>query len=107
MLDQILAFTFHYRSLQKNVYLNSRGSVLMSPCRYACCLCAKARNEILGLLRQRKLLNSRKLEETQILVFLLEFLYSKEGFCINDFSHKGVASQDTRVCVCVCKGGEG
>lgn len=32
----------------------------MSPCRYACCLCAKARNEVLGLLRQRKLLNSRE-----------------------------------------------
>ena len=60
MLDQILAFTFCYQSLQKNVDLSSRGSVPMSPCRYACCLCAKARNEVLGLLRQTKLSNSRE-----------------------------------------------
>lgn len=60
MLDQILAFTFCYRSLQKNVDLSSRGSAPMSPCRYASCLGAKARNEVLGLLRQRKLLNSRE-----------------------------------------------
>lgn len=108
MLDQILAFTFCYQSLQKNVDLSSRGSVPMSPCRYACCLCAKARNEVLGLLRQRKLLNSTEIgRNLNPSVFTRIFFHSNEGFCINDFSHKGVASQDTRVCMCVRKGGEG
>lgn len=102
MLDQILAFTFHYRSLQRNVYLSGRGFVPMSPCRYACCLGAKARNKVLGLLRQRKLLSSREIgRRWNPSVFTgISFILMK-AFALMVFHTKGWPGRYTSVHACV------
>lgn len=79
----------------------------MSPCRYTCCPCVKTRNEVLGLLRQRKLLNSQETgRSSNPSVFTRISFIGMKAKSFDDFSQEGVASQDTRVCLCVCKGGE-
>lgn len=100
MLDETLAFAFCYQSLQKNVDLSSRGSVPVSPCRYACCVCAKARNEVLRLLRQRKLLNSREIGRNLNPSGFPRISFTvMKAFALMIFHTKG---WPVRIQVCVC-----
>lgn len=70
----------------------------MSPCRYACCTCAKARNKVLGLSRQRELLNSREIgrDSNPSVLTRISFIVM-EALMI--FCTKGWLG---RICQCAC-----
>lgn len=71
----------------------------MSPCRYACCL--GARNKVLGLLRQRKLLSSREIGRWNPSVFTgISFILMK-AFALMVFHTKGWPGRYTSVHACV------
>lgn len=70
----------------------------MSPFRYACCPCAKARNEVLGLSRQRKRLNLSEIgrDSNPSVLTRISFIVM-EALMI--FHTKGWLG---RICQCAC-----